>query len=550
MSELAHFEERELLEKFRLSLKLHWILPLILCALLFTGFYAQEWQFFQPLVTLVGAIYAGNLLASVALRHPSSSLIRNVLIIQFTLDLAATTGLVESYAVVDSAFTVLYPVIIVTAGLFLPGQGALLLATVAAVLYSGTLVYSFYFPELTGGGYFGDLIGRHQVLSRVDFLYLGVTIKIFFFYLVAFLTMAMRNVIDATRAELNRARVDIETLVATMPAGLIAVGVDEAVTRINERGTLLLQRLGIAAAPGQSFAACLPPKFSELLQRAVDTELTCHSRVVHRAGENEFHIDVQAAPLLRDGMTLGGVLIFVDVTGLVEMERQLERSQRMSLIGKMSASIAFGVRNPVQSALRYAEVINERQQKSKVQYGELTMLTGALRRAEQALTRIQELSQSMEYAIEPVNLLSLLGRVRLERFNELRDRRVQWLVEGDAVTARADAARLEQLFGNLTENACAAMPDGGTIRIHLSVQPRPDAQEKWVAVRFTDSGSGIPADIQGRIFDPFYTTKGDKHYGLGLTICAKTADDLGGSLLLEESAPGKTVFLLLLPAAA
>ncbi|HNW93350.1 MAG TPA: ATP-binding protein, partial [bacterium] len=533
MSEFnRELELRELERKFKLSLKMHWFLPLLLCALLFTGFNQQQWDFFVPLLKLVGAIYAGNLLAALILRRPTAALIRSALIVQFTIDLAATTSLVESYAVADSAFTVLYPVIIVTAGLFLPGQGALIVATIAAALYTGTMVYTYYYPEGTAGGYFGDLIGQHQLLNREDYLIVVATIKILFFYVVAFLTVAMRRIIDSTRRELDRARLDNETLIVTMPAGLIAVGCDEQVARINERAATLLTRFGLTVTEGARFAEVLPAKFAELLQRAVDSEMTCHSRIVHRHGDSEYHCDAQAAPLLRDGVHYGGVLIFVDVTAQVELERQLERSQRMSLIGKMLASIAYGVRNPVQSALRYAEVMNERLQKSKVQFGEMMMLTGALRRADTALTRIQDFTQLSASRSEAVNLLTLLGRVRMARFEELKHKRVQWLVEGENVTAQGDAARLEQLINNLVDNSLAAMPDGGTLTLHLAYEPRSDAPDKWVSLRCGDTGTGIDADLQGRIFDPFFTTKGEGHYGLGLSACAKTADDLGGSLLL------------------
>lgn len=539
--------QRELQQKFRLTLKLHWFLPLILFGLLFTSF-EKDLDFFMPAMVAVLAIYAGNIGAWLLTRRPLSELnLTYLMTVQFTLDIAMTTLLVQNYSLTDSIFTFLYPLIILTAGVFLSGSLALLLATIASLMYAGTLLLGYYFPE--SGGYFAKLVGEHQEYNSEDALYFGVAIKMFFFHIVALLAGAVRSVIESTRAELERARLDNETLVTTMPAGLVAVGSDDRIVLINDRAGTLLARFGLRVAPGVSFAEVLPPKMGELLQHAIDSEMTCHNRIICRHGEAEYHCDAQAAPLRRDGINYGGVLIFVDVTAQVELEQQLERSQRMSMIGKLLSSIAFGVRNPVKSALRFAEVLHERQEKSKVHFGEMTMLTGALRRADAALTRIQNLAHSPEYRIEPVNMLNLLGRVRQARGEELQHAKAQWVLEGEPVTVLGDAERLQQLVNHLIDNALAAMPAGGTIRINLSYQLQPESAESWVLMRFSDTGEGIPLEMQSRIFDPFFTTKGDSHYGLGLSVCAKTADDLGGSFLLEESRPGATAFLLILPAA-
>ena len=536
---------RELESKFHLSLKLHWFLPLILFGLLFTSF-EQDISFFRPAMVAVLGIYAGNIGAWLLTRRPLSyQNLTYLLVVQFTLDIAMTTLLVQNYAITDSIFTFLYPLIILTAGVFLNAPLALLLATVASAMYAGTLLLSYYFPE--SGGYFASLVDRHQALKSEDALYFGVAVKMFFFHIIALLAGSLRKVLEQTRAELERARLDNETLIATMPAGLVAVDREEKIVRLNERAATLLLRFGLQVKAGDSFADVLPPKLIELLERAIDSEMTCHSRIVCRNGDGEYHVDAQAAPLHRDGIHYGGVLIFVDVTAQVELEQQLERSQRMSLIGKLLSSIAYGVRNPVQSALRNAEVLEERQHKSKIQFGEMMMLTGALRRADAALTRIQELAQAAEYRIEKVNLLNLVGRVRQARGEELSQHRVQWVVEGENVSVRGDAVRLQQLVSYLVDNSLAAMPDGGTIRISLASQTQPDAPEPWVSLRFADTGEGIPLESQNRVLDPFFTTRGDSHYGLGLAVCAKTAADLGGSFMLEESRPGHTVFLLILP---
>jgi signal transduction histidine kinase len=101
---------------------------------------------------------------------------------------------------------------------------------------------------------------------------------------------------------------------------------------------------------------------------------------------------------------------------------------------------------------------------------------------------------------------------------------------------RADADRVGQLWTNLISNALAAMGDGG--RLELSAE----AVDGGVVVRVADSGSGIPAEVQSRVFTPFFTTKrAGEGSGLGLSICQTIVQEASGTLTFH-SAPGHTVF--------
>jgi hypothetical protein len=95
---------------------------------------------------------------------------------------------------------------------------------------------------------------------------------------------------------------------------------------------------------------------------------------------------------------------------------------------------------------------------------------------------------------------------------------------------RGGQGDLEQLFLNLVTNARDAMPDGGVLRIHASPTPG------GVEVLVQDTGRGMPPEVLGRIYEPFFTTK-DSGSGLGLTICRSLIWTMQGELTLE-SAPG------------
>jgi signal transduction histidine kinase len=105
------------------------------------------------------------------------------------------------------------------------------------------------------------------------------------------------------------------------------------------------------------------------------------------------------------------------------------------------------------------------------------------------------------------------------------------------------AAELNQIWGNLIDNALDAAPDGGRVEVSASREGR------HVVVRIIDNGPGIPAEIRSRIFDPFFTTKPmGQGTGLGLDIARRLVRHNDG-VIEFESQPGRTEFRVSLPIA-
>jgi signal transduction histidine kinase len=125
---------------------------------------------------------------------------------------------------------------------------------------------------------------------------------------------------------------------------------------------------------------------------------------------------------------------------------------------------------------------------------------------------------------------------------ELRDRDILVELELDEDLPRClvDRAQLKQAFYNLIKNALHAMRPGGILRI------RTEAGESHVAISFTDTGHGIPADKIGRIFEPYYTTKSDGT-GLGLMIVQRIVREHGGTIDVESDPGRGTTVRLKLP---
>ena len=132
--------------------------------------------------------------------------------------------------------------------------------------------------------------------------------------------------------------------------------------------------------------------------------------------------------------------------------------------------------------------------------------------------------------------------------NEIRHR--AWVVKeyGHIPAALANESRLGQVFLNLLVNAAQAIPEGmasdNVIRVSTVFDP-----EEQIVVSISDTGSGIPADVQKRLFRPFVTTKtGETGTGLGLFICRRIVTSFGGQLSFESQEGKGTTFRVVLPA--
>jgi C4-dicarboxylate-specific signal transduction histidine kinase len=114
--------------------------------------------------------------------------------------------------------------------------------------------------------------------------------------------------------------------------------------------------------------------------------------------------------------------------------------------------------------------------------------------------------------------------------------------------AMVDADQLKQVLLNLLGNAQDAMAGGGEIRVQLAAEKDADGRAMLV-VRISDTGPGMPPDIQRRLFEPFFTTK-ENGTGLGLCIAAQVMARHGGGLVLECSSEKGTTFAMKLPVAS
>jgi PAS domain S-box-containing protein len=226
-------------------------------------------------------------------------------------------------------------------------------------------------------------------------------------------------------------------------------------------------------------------------------------------------------------------------------QQKLVESEKLNAIGLIAHGVAHDFNNVLGSILGRAQLLKgQLRDPALVKHAEI-IEKAALDGAE-TVRRIQEIGrQDRIDDFVAVDAAGIVGDV-------LELTRPRWLGRGIDVTAAAGAdiavagnpSELREVLINLVHNAVDAMPDGGTIELSASVE------QDRVKLRVRDSGSGIPADILGRIFDPYFTTKGERGTGLGLSVSQSIVRRHGGELQVTSQTSGPqrgTTFVLDLP---
>ncbi len=221
------------------------------------------------------------------------------------------------------------------------------------------------------------------------------------------------------------------------------------------------------------------------------------------------------------------------------LQRRLTELERRAAVGEGLAVVAHELGNPLHSISGHLELLLEEPELPANVKRPLQIISSQADRMIKVLKTLLAIFRNSEPAREPVDIFLLLEDV--VALVEPRLKAVGVSVTLDPVLdlprVMADPHALQGLFINLLENALDAIGRGGEVSIRL------ETGERGVTVHVRDSGPGIPESLQGKIFDPFFTTK-QRGTGLGLAVCRKIVDDLGGEIRLGDLPGGHLVVFL------
>jgi PAS domain S-box-containing protein len=261
--------------------------------------------------------------------------------------------------------------------------------------------------------------------------------------------------------------------------------------------------------------------------------LANHTALVSRQGR-EYVIDDSAAPILGpDGKMTGIVLVFHDVTEQRRTEAALIAGEKLAVAGRLAASIAHEIHNPLDSVSNLLFLLKEEKDPARRdQY---------LQMAEQELARTMQISRTMlslyreSKAPVTVDLKDLVEGVLLLLERRIAMQQIDVACEfAEPCTVEGFPAEIRQVVTNVLVNAIEAAGMKGRIRIRLRMAPAEEFRGAGAMIEVADSGPGIQNGDAHRLFRPFFTTKGEKGTGLGLWVSMGIVQKHGGSIRLHN----------------
>jgi signal transduction histidine kinase len=362
---------------------------------------------------------------------------------------------------------------------------------------------------------------------------------------------------------------------------------EDAVGIVSPSGELLftnpaMRTLLPAAAPGVAFDGLLDADHP-LRRLAEQTLASRQSRgplpaVFPDSGERLVMTHVINDP---KGDLVGIMLIARNLEYLSQVQSTVRYSRKLAALGRLSAGVAHEVKNPLNAMMIHLELLRQQVETARPSTssgralsarGELVepralavaeppavdrtaalqhvdVIANEIRRLDEVVQGFLKFARPEDLKLQPVALDALFAEIVPIVRPEAERAGVQLEVACDgAPDVNGDPAMLRQAFLNLALNACQAMPDGGTLRIHCESSRPSKTLGRHVSIAFTDTGVGIkPEDLQ-RIFDLYFTTK-EKGSGIGLSMVYRTVQMHDGEIEVESTPGGGTTFRVLLPQA-
>ena len=328
-------------------------------------------------------------------------------------------------------------------------------------------------------------------------------------------------------------------ILSSMDQAVITTDMDGNVTSVNRRGLELLgpttDPVGRSLSelshsiPLEAFRRDWSTQKMVATTRDFDTRVNSNDRVLRGFCQTLSDIEDKE---------IGYVLQLRDVTDRVLIEDRVRRMERYLGLGSLAVGLHHEIKNPLAALSLHVQLLEE-QLEGDDTAGELQQMLSVVRtevrRIGSVLEGFRDFASMDRLNLTSVNLHELIG----QQVELIRPRATQQQVVVDVQfdeeppVVRADRVRLEQVLLNLLVNALDAMSDGG--RLTVSTELCQDCAK----IRVVDTGSGIPTELQDKVFDAYFTTKASGT-GLGLALCDKIMRQHDGGLTLQSTAAGTT----------
>ncbi|MEA3427683.1 MAG: ATP-binding protein [Thermodesulfobacteriota bacterium] len=468
--------------------------------------------------------------------------IRLNIYLQSLLDILLITELVYVTGGIESIYSVLYPLVIIYSALFLAGRGGLISASACSIFYGLLLDLEYY--------------GIIQSIYQLDYdynyeagyIFSRIFVHVISFYIIALLTSYAVKQEQKTRellAEKESAFDQLDLLHRS-----IIESVDTGILTIDLNGNIKSFNTGAEKITGFL-------RF-KIMNKKVDDVFPFLSSMLNKKGswkpESRFEVadsgkmfGFSVSPLVGGNREkIGNILIFQDLTLIKRMERQIEKNKQLAFAGEMAAGLAHEIRNPLASISGPIQMLSKDLRLDETDRRLMQIILRGKDRLEGFVKDFLLLARPKQSERRDIDVKAIIDDV-LEsiRFSPEWNEHIEVIRNlCNQTNIYGNKAEIRQTIWNLVLNAVQAMPEGGSLKIET--RQVFNNKKKYLEIQISDNGCGIKGKDQDRMFEPFYTTKGNGT-GLGMAIVNRIVESHTGKIRIK-SKPGKgTDCIVLLP---
>jgi two-component system, NtrC family, sensor histidine kinase PilS len=473
--------------------------------------------------------------------------VRNLLLniyIQSLCDVILITGMIYATGGIHSLYSVFYPLVIIYSVLFLGRRGGLIIASAAGIFYGLFVDLEFY-----GVIYPVSSAPIQNDFQNAAYVFMMIITHIFSFYFIAFLTSFVVEQEKKTKTLLTEKQSAFAQLDLLYRS--IIESVDTGILTVNLGGQIKSFNRAAAEITGLSFRKVANRIISEVFPDfpPLPKENNSHGyrQTARIRFEAAFHTEDGQSLILGgslswlrdpDGLTIGNIIVFQDLTKINEMRESLEKSRRLAFIGEMAAGLAHEIRNPLASMSGSIEMLRQDLSPDKTQAKLMKIILRGKDQLESFLKDFLWMARPTPGVREEIDLREMIRDV-LDSLRYVPDWhepvQINLHLKNDPLSVYMNRTECRQVLWNVILNAVQAMPEGGALMVEASGF-RKDERD-GIEIRIHDTGYGIEKSRLPKIFEPFYTTR-DMGTGLGLTVVNRILEGYQGEIDIHSN-PGQ-----------
>jgi len=356
----------------------------------------------------------------------------------------------------------------------------------------------------------------------------------------------LESMVEKRTLELETSKSRFEAMLRGIADGIIFADKQNKITFMNNAAEEIFN-MKREEWFGRDFRDCHSAlsheKAIQLIQDMRDGKIKSYA-VELQAGEKA--VFAHFSSIMHGSEYMGIIFIARDVTERKKLREELVRSEKLALVGKMSATIAHELRNPLAPIGGFARLIHKKLENESPLKKYAELIVKEIDRLEELLHEYLGFTKEVKPVHQSVNMEQLIAELLVFYKDTLAASNIQvhTRFSSETVMVSIDPALIKQALINIFNNAIQAMPDGGTLTIESNTKEK--GGKLYVSVSVRDTGAGIPDDVKKNIFDPFYTTK-VHGLGLGLPVARGIVESHGGEIEVKSTKGKGTTFTINLP---